>query len=61
MRRVIPRAIIETAAASLVFAASAADVTNVIVGGEFIVRDGIHVRLDVEAELWRSIAGLGGG
>jgi formiminoglutamate deiminase len=51
----------ETAAASLVFAAGAADVTNVIVGGEFIVRDGAHVRLDVEAELWRSIAGLGGG
>jgi formiminoglutamate deiminase len=50
----------ETAAASLVFAASAADVTNVIVGGEFIVRDGAHVKLDVEAELWRSIAALGG-
>jgi formiminoglutamate deiminase len=49
----------DTAAASLVFAASAADVTNVIVGGEFIVRDGAHVRLDVEAELWRSLADLG--
>jgi formiminoglutamate deiminase len=51
----------ETAAASLVFAASAADVTNVIVGGEFIVRDGAHVRLDVEAELWGSLRALGGG
>jgi formiminoglutamate deiminase len=50
----------ETAAASLVFAASAADVTNVIVGGEFVVRDGRHVRLDVAAELRASIADLGG-
>jgi formiminoglutamate deiminase len=50
----------ETAAASLVFAATAADVTNVIVGGEFVVRDGRHVSLDVAEELRRSIANLGG-
>jgi formiminoglutamate deiminase len=50
----------ETAAPSIVFAASAADVTNVIVGGEFVVRDGAHVRLDVAAELRSSIAALTG-
>ncbi len=50
----------ETAAASIVFGASAADVTNVIVGGEFVVRDGKHVRLDVAAELRDSIAALNG-
>jgi formiminoglutamate deiminase len=49
----------ETAAASLVFAASAADVTNVIVGGEFVVRDGKHVGMDVAGELRSSIAELG--
>jgi cytosine/adenosine deaminase-related metal-dependent hydrolase len=49
----------ETAAASIVFAATAADVTNVIVGGEFVVRDGRHVRMDVAAELRQSIAVLG--
>jgi formiminoglutamate deiminase len=47
----------ETAAASIVFAATAADVTNVIVGGELVVRDGRHVGMDVAAELRRSIAG----
>lgn len=50
----------ETAAPSIVFAANAADVTNVIVGGEFVVRDGAHVRLDVAAELRSSIAALAG-
>jgi formiminoglutamate deiminase len=50
----------ETAAASLVFAATAADVTNVIVGGEFVVRDGQHARMDVAAELRDSITALGG-
>jgi formiminoglutamate deiminase len=45
----------DTAAASLVFAATAADVTNVVVGGEFVVRDGKHARMDVAAELRRSI------
>ncbi|MBS1843892.1 MAG: formimidoylglutamate deiminase [Actinobacteria bacterium] len=47
-----------TAAASIVFAATAADVTNVIVGGEFVVRDGKHLRLDVADELRCSIAAL---
>jgi cytosine/adenosine deaminase-related metal-dependent hydrolase len=53
----------DTAAASIVFAATAADVTNVIVGGEFVVRDRRHLRLDVERELRESIAALtaGGG
>jgi formiminoglutamate deiminase len=50
----------ETAAPSIVFAASAAGVTNVIVGGEFVVRDGAHVTLDVAAELRESIAALAG-
>jgi formiminoglutamate deiminase len=50
----------ETAAPSIVFAAAAADVTNVIVGGEFVVRDGAHVTLDVAAELRESIAALAG-
>jgi len=50
----------ETAAPSIVFAATAADVTNVIVGGEFVVRDGAHVRLDVAEELRTSIAALTG-
>lgn len=50
----------DTAAASIVFAATAADVTNVIVGGEFVVRDRAHVSMDVADELWRSIANLGG-
>jgi formiminoglutamate deiminase len=50
----------ETAAPSIVFAATAADVTNVIVGGEFVVRDGAHVRLDVASELRESIAALTG-
>jgi formiminoglutamate deiminase len=50
----------ETAAPSIVFAAAAADVTNVIVGGEFVVRDGPHVTLDVAAELRASIAALAG-
>ena len=51
----------ETAAASIVFAATAADVTNVIVGGEFVVRDGRHVSMNVAAELRSSIAALNGG
>ncbi|MCW2981144.1 MAG: Formiminoglutamic iminohydrolase [Solirubrobacterales bacterium] len=50
----------ETAAPSIVFAAAAADVTNVIVGGEFVVRDGAHVTLDVASELNESIAALSG-
>jgi formiminoglutamate deiminase len=45
---------------SLVFAAGAADVRDVIVGGRYVVRDGVHLRVDVAAELERAISGLGG-
>ena len=38
-----------------VFAATASDVRHVMVGGEWIVRDGQHVRLDVAAELARTV------
>jgi formiminoglutamate deiminase len=48
----------DRALGSIAFAAGAADVTNVVVGGEFVVRDGRHVRLDVAAELDRAIADL---
>jgi cytosine/adenosine deaminase-related metal-dependent hydrolase len=41
----------ETALGSLAFAATAADVTNVLVGGAPVVRNGVHVALDVAAEL----------
>lgn len=43
----------------VVFAGSAADVTDVIVGGEFVVRDSRHVKLDVPGELASAIAGVG--
>ncbi|HEX5955833.1 MAG TPA: formimidoylglutamate deiminase [Solirubrobacterales bacterium] len=43
---------------SVVFAASAADVRDVIVGGRFIVRDGVHLSLDVGAGLDEAIAML---
>ena len=42
--------------AALVFAATAADVRHVIVGGEFVVRDGACLAVDAAAELdggWR--------
>lgn len=41
---------------ALVFAATAADVHHVVVGGEVVVRDGRHVRLDVVDELRRVLA-----
>lgn len=53
-----------TAAAAvptLVFAASAADVREVVVAGRRIVRDGAHVAIDVAAELRSSIAATFGG
>jgi formiminoglutamate deiminase len=49
----------EDAAASAVFAATAADVSSVIVGGRQIVRDGAHVEIDVAAELAAAIKALG--
>jgi formiminoglutamate deiminase len=48
----------EHALESVVFAATAEDVRNVIVGGEFVVRDGVHLHLDVAAELAAAIEGL---
>ncbi len=43
---------------ALVFAGAAADVSDVMVGGRFVVRDGAHVALDVARELQAAIAGL---
>jgi formiminoglutamate deiminase len=45
---------------SVVFAASAADVRDVMVGGQFVVRDRAHLSLDVAAELDEAIAALPG-
>ena len=42
-------------AAAVVFAATAGDVTHVIVGGRVVVADGMHRTIDVAAELDRSI------
>ena len=47
-----------TAAEAAVFAATAADVTQVVVDGEVIVAGGQHSRLDVAAELRTTIAEL---
>jgi formiminoglutamate deiminase len=41
---------------ALVFAGGAADVSDVIVGGEFVVRDGSHVSVDVTRELAAAVA-----
>ena len=41
---------------SVLFAASAADVTSVVVGGSVVVADGNHVKMDVAAELAAAIA-----
>jgi formiminoglutamate deiminase len=43
---------------TLVFAGAAADVRDVLVGGEFVVRDGAHVSLDVERELASAVGGV---
>jgi formiminoglutamate deiminase len=45
----------ENAVESAVFAATADDVTEVMVGGRWVVRDGAHVSLDVAGELARAI------
>jgi formiminoglutamate deiminase len=50
----------ESSLASLVFAASPADVRHVTVGGRFVVRDGAHVHLDVAAELDQAVGRLPG-
>jgi hypothetical protein len=45
-----------TALESVIFGASAADVTNVVIGGRDVVRDGVHLLVsDVPGELSRSI------
>jgi formiminoglutamate deiminase len=44
------------APASAVFAATAADVRHVMVGGRWIVRDGVHQALDVAAALREALA-----
>jgi formiminoglutamate deiminase len=45
----------ESALDSVVFAGTAADVTHVVCGGRFIVRGGVHHRIDVARELEASI------
>jgi formiminoglutamate deiminase len=47
-----------TALESLVFAATAADVRGVVVGGREVVRDGVHAGLDVAAELRAAIGAV---
>ncbi|MBS1878905.1 MAG: formimidoylglutamate deiminase [Actinobacteria bacterium] len=44
---------------AIVFAATAPDVANVVVGAELVVGDGAHTRFDVAAELGAAIAALG--
>jgi formiminoglutamate deiminase len=44
------------AVSSVVFAGTAADVRDVMVGGRWIVREGRHVTLDVASELRRALA-----
>jgi formiminoglutamate deiminase len=44
-----------------VFAGAADDVTDVLVGGEFVVRDSRHVTLDVAGELAGTIAAVSAG
>jgi cytosine/adenosine deaminase-related metal-dependent hydrolase len=43
---------------ALVFAGAGADVSDVMVGGKFVVRDGAHVGLDVVRELEAAVAGV---
>lgn len=45
---------------SVVFAASAGDVSDVVVSGNHLVASGVHVNLDVAAELAASISGVTG-
>ncbi len=44
--------------ASVVFAATAGDVAQVLVGGEVVVRDGVHVSIDAPRELSAAVAEL---
>ena len=44
------------ALAAVLFAAAPADVRHVVIGGDVVVRDGAHVRLDVVGELRRALS-----
>ncbi|MEE9416282.1 MAG: amidohydrolase family protein, partial [Acidimicrobiales bacterium] len=48
----------DTAVEAVVFAASAADVCNVVIDGSQVVADGTHMTVDVAAELHKSIVEL---
>jgi formiminoglutamate deiminase len=48
----------EHALGALVFAATAADVDHLVIGGRPVVRDGFHLELDVAAELRAAIAAV---
>jgi formiminoglutamate deiminase len=48
----------ESALDATVFAATAADVRNVVAGGREVVRDGVHLTIDVATELRETIAGV---
>ena len=48
----------DNALASTVFAASAADVTHVVVAGKLVVRDSLHCRIDAASELGAAIPEL---
>ena len=47
------------AVGAAVFAATATDVSHVMVGGRWVVRDGEHATLDVARELRTALAALG--
>ena len=47
-----------TALESVIFAGTAADVRDVVVGGRDVVRDGRHLLVDVTAELAAAIGPL---
>jgi hypothetical protein len=48
----------EPTAETVVFAASAADVTDVVIDGQVVVAERSHIRIDVAAELSSAIAEL---
>jgi formiminoglutamate deiminase len=48
----------QDAVPALVFAGASADVSDVLVGGRFVVRDGAHTSLDVAQEISNAIAGI---
>ena len=48
----------QDAVQALVFAGTSADVSDVLVGGRFVVKDGAHTSLDVAQEMSNAIAGI---